>query len=158
MTYKKRCILYAVGLVLGTAVFFLGLLNLNGEGRKDVGQTEKQIEEERQYQLSVAASREQVQKELLERQNQQQAQEAQALRKQMEERQRHLQLFANNFVRDITYIKDSRANINLCFAYYWQSAQPAIVVSSSYGRGPAIATVPCEAVPPELLIVAKWAH
>lgn len=43
-------------------------------------------------------------------------------------------------VSSIQYIKDSRTG--LCFAYY-------------YGGGPALATVPCEAIPPKMLTVTK---
>jgi len=60
------------------------------------------------------------------------------------ERAQWLQSNANKVIGDIQYIKDPRTG--LCFAYYWGD--------TNFG-GPALATVPCEAVPPELLTVAK---
>ncbi len=62
-----------------------------------------------------------------------------------QERQ-HLQYNVNNIVGNIHYIKDPRTG--LCFAYYWGGAA---------NGGPALTTVPCEAIPPELLITAKIA-
>jgi predicted membrane protein len=50
----------------------------------------------------------------------------------------------NRAVGDIKYIRDPRTN--LCFAHY------------SLFSGDVLATVPCGAIPPELLTVAKWAH
>lgn len=50
---------------------------------------------------------------------------------------------ANRVVRNIQYIKDPRTG--LCFAYYYGG--------SAGGSG--LTTVPCEAIPPELLTVAK---
>ena len=55
-----------------------------------------------------------------------------------------LQPVANEVVSEIQYIKDRRTG--LCFAYHWRG--------SMYG-GPALATVPCEAIPAELLTVAE---
>ncbi|MFH1325842.1 MAG: hypothetical protein ABIH48_00025 [Candidatus Falkowbacteria bacterium] len=55
-----------------------------------------------------------------------------------------IQQNANEVVGNIQYIKDSRTG--LCFAYCW--------VGMANG-GPALATVPCDSVPPELLTVAK---
>lgn len=51
----------------------------------------------------------------------------------------------NSVVWSIAYIKDPRTN--LCFAYRWGG-------ESSHG-GPSLATVPCEAIPPQLLTVAR---
>ena len=52
---------------------------------------------------------------------------------------------ANEVVDSIQYIKDTRTG--LCFAYYWGGT----VIDG----GPALATVPCEAIPPQLLTTAK---
>lgn len=54
--------------------------------------------------------------------------------------QRLLQNTANQIVNNIWYVKDPRTN--LCFAYCY------------YLDGMALATVPCEAIPPHLLTVA----
>ena len=54
----------------------------------------------------------------------------------------HLQNTANWVVKEMLYIKDPRTNI--CFAYYRR-------------KGPTLATVPCEAIPPHLLGVAEVA-
>lgn len=51
---------------------------------------------------------------------------------------------ASDMIHEIVYIKDSRTG--LCFAYGW---------GGSANGGPALATVPCDAVPPELLTVVK---
>jgi hypothetical protein len=66
--------------------------------------------------------------------------------KEVRESQRleRLQSKANEVVHGILYFKDPRTN--LCFAYYWGGG--------SFG-GPALTTVPCDLVPPELLIVAE---
>ena len=63
-----------------------------------------------------------------------------------EENQRvqRLQANANEVVGSIQYIKDTRTG--LYFAYYWGGAG---------NGGPALATVPCEAIPPQLLVIAK---
>lgn len=58
-------------------------------------------------------------------------------------RARHLQADANEVIGSIKYFKDTRTG--LCFAYYW---------GGGGNGGPALATVPCEAVPPQLLTVA----
>ena len=56
-----------------------------------------------------------------------------------------LQDTANSVVRHIQYIKDPRTDI--CFAYhFWPGGLDGI---------PSIATVPCEAIPPDLLTTAK---
>lgn len=52
----------------------------------------------------------------------------------------------NEVVCNIQYIKDPRTG--LCFAYYW---------GGMANGGPALATVPCDSIPPHLLIVAKVA-
>lgn len=72
--------------------------------------------------------------------------EKQGAAKAREEAQRmqRLQENANEVVVNIQYIKDPRTG--LCFAYYWGGAA---------NGGPALATVPCEAIPPHLLTVAK---
>ncbi|MDP3769705.1 MAG: hypothetical protein U1A23_04915 [Candidatus Sungbacteria bacterium] len=58
-----------------------------------------------------------------------------------------LQVKANKMVRSIQYVKDARTDWPLCFAYYW---------GGGYDGGPALATVPCEAIPSHLLTtVAK---
>ncbi len=59
-------------------------------------------------------------------------------------REQILQANANEVVSDIQYIKDMRTG--LCFAYYWGGMPEG---------GPALTTVPCEAIPPQLLKVAK---
>lgn len=64
-------------------------------------------------------------------------------RQEKEQRQKDLQLTVNSVAGDILYIKDPRTDI--CFAYCWHGFN---------NGGPALATVPCEAIPPELLIVA----
>lgn len=50
---------------------------------------------------------------------------------------------ANKVVGLITYIKDPRTD--LCFAYLWDGES---------NGGPALATVPCTTVPPDLLNIA----
>jgi type II secretory pathway pseudopilin PulG len=47
----------------------------------------------------------------------------------------------DNVVSNIRYIQDPRTNI--CYAYYWGGG--------AYG-GPALTAVPCEKIPPELLV------
>ena len=59
-------------------------------------------------------------------------------------RVQRLQANANEVVGSIQYIKDTRTG--LCFAYYW---------GGMGNGGPALATVPCEAISPKLLTVAK---
>ena len=59
-------------------------------------------------------------------------------------RVQRLQANANEVVGSIQYIKDTRTG--LCFAYYW---------GGKSNGGPSLATVPCEAIPPQLLPVAK---
>ncbi|MCK5060055.1 MAG: hypothetical protein KAR00_02850 [Candidatus Pacebacteria bacterium] len=62
-----------------------------------------------------------------------------------EERQRARNIKYGIFViKTVEYIKDPRTNI--CFAYSW---------GGQYNGGQALSTVPCEAIPPELLTVAK---
>jgi hypothetical protein len=58
------------------------------------------------------------------------------------EHARHI--VANDIIGKIQYIKDPRTG--LCFAYFWKGAVDG---------GPALATVPCEAIPPDLLITAE---
>lgn len=58
------------------------------------------------------------------------------------QRAQRLQADANKVVVEIQYIKDPRTG--LCFAYM-----------SGLSGGMALATVPCEAIPPQLLTVAK---
>ncbi len=55
-------------------------------------------------------------------------------------RTQQLQLQTNHVVSEIQYIKDPRTD--LCFAYSW------------IGKGKTMATVPCEAIPENLLTVA----
>ena len=62
------------------------------------------------------------------------------------QRVQRLQADANEVVGSIQYIKDARTG--LCFAYYWYWG-------GAGNSGPALATVPCEAIPPQLLVVAK---
>ena len=70
---------------------------------------------------------------------------SEAVRAQEEnQRVQRLQAKANEVVDSIQYIKDTRTG--LCFAYYWGGAG---------NGGPALATVPCEAILHELLTVAK---
>lgn len=70
---------------------------------------------------------------------------SEAVRAQEEsQRVQRLQGNANEVVGSIQYIKDTRTG--LCFAYYW---------GGMANGGPALATVPCEAIPAELLTVAK---
>jgi len=57
---------------------------------------------------------------------------------------RRNQRLVNDMVRDIVYIKDPRTG--LCFAYKWGGAA---------NGGPALAMVPCESIPEELLITAQ---
>jgi len=54
------------------------------------------------------------------------------------------QATANRVVSGILYIKDPRSG--LCFAYYW---------GGQMNGGPALAAVPENAIPPELLLTAK---
>ncbi|MBI2473821.1 hypothetical protein HYV70_04695 [Candidatus Uhrbacteria bacterium] len=54
-----------------------------------------------------------------------------------------LQLFADQIVYQIQYLKDPRTN--QCFAYFWDGAG---------NGGPAFTAVNCESIPTELLIVA----
>jgi len=61
-----------------------------------------------------------------------------------DQRVQYLQARANKVVDNIQYIKDTRTG--LCFAYYW---------GGTTTDGSALASVPCEAIPPELLTVAK---
>jgi hypothetical protein len=61
-----------------------------------------------------------------------------------DQRVQRLQSDANKVVGMIQYIKDLRTG--LCFAYFWGGVD---------NGGPALATVPCEAIPPKLLTVAK---
>ncbi len=49
----------------------------------------------------------------------------------------------NEIVSGLQYVKDPRTN--LCFAYYLGVVQGGLVLT----------TVPCDAIPPELLTVAK---
>lgn len=51
---------------------------------------------------------------------------------------------ADDIVGGLRYIKDPRTG--LCFAYYWGGA---------YNGSPALATVPCELIPPHLLVTAS---
>ena len=51
--------------------------------------------------------------------------------------------WANRAVDSIQYMKDPRTS--LCFAYRWGT-------NSHDGPSLALATVPCEAIPPELLV------
>lgn len=67
--------------------------------------------------------------------------------KQVLERKKELQDTANDVVGSIQYIKDPRTG--LCFAYFWGG-------NGLYG-GPALATVPCEAIPTQLLTIANVA-
>lgn len=55
-----------------------------------------------------------------------------------------LQQTASDVASAIVYIKDERTG--LCFAYYW---------GGGVHGGPALATVPCEAIPTNLLTIAK---
>lgn len=61
-----------------------------------------------------------------------------------EEQTRLLQLSADEIVGKLHYIKDPRTG--LCFAYYW---------GGTANGGPALANVPCEAIPTNLLWTAK---
>lgn len=54
------------------------------------------------------------------------------------------QQMVNSIVWSIAYIKDSRTD--LCFAYRW---------GGDARGGPSLATVPCEAIPPNLLTVSR---
>lgn len=71
-----------------------------------------------------------------------------AYRKQQElqekEQAQYLQGQANRIVQGIQYIKDERTSV--CFAYYFAHYTDG---------GPALATVPCEAIPPRLLWVVR---
>ena len=60
------------------------------------------------------------------------------------QRVQYLQSKANEVVSGIEYIKDTRTG--LCFAYWW---------GGLYSHGKSIATVPCEAIPSNLLTVAE---
>lgn len=51
---------------------------------------------------------------------------------------------ARGVVGGIQYIKDARTG--LCFAYYW---------GGGLNGGPALATVPCEAIPTNILTVVE---
>lgn len=55
------------------------------------------------------------------------------------------QTYVNNITNAILYVMDSRTK--LCFAF----------ISGVFvmGGGPALATVPCEAIPPELLLIGE---
>jgi hypothetical protein len=55
------------------------------------------------------------------------------------------QKYANDAVSRFVYIKDPRTN--LCFVYFFQGG-------NSYG-GPALATVPEESIPKEMLFIAE---
>jgi hypothetical protein len=57
---------------------------------------------------------------------------------------RERQADVNAVVSGIQYIKDTRTNF--CFAYYWGGAA---------NGGPALATVPCDAIPSELIMVRE---
>ncbi len=54
-----------------------------------------------------------------------------------------MQVIVNDVVSRIQYIKDTRTG--QCFAYYWGGLGDG---------GPALATVPCEAIPSQLLTIA----
>ncbi len=54
-----------------------------------------------------------------------------------------LQEKANQVVSEIQYMKDPRTGV--CFAYYYWEG---------YNGGPALATVPCDSIPSDLLKVA----
>ncbi len=54
------------------------------------------------------------------------------------------QSIANRVVTGLQYIKDPRTGV--CFAYYWGGAANGV---------PALATVPCDNIPPGLLNVAR---
>lgn len=64
-----------------------------------------------------------------------------AHQKAQKEAGQHLQYTANSTINKIQYIKDPRTNI--CFALYWNAGSPAL------------ATVSCDSIPPELLSVAE---
>jgi uncharacterized membrane protein len=51
---------------------------------------------------------------------------------------------AEEVVSDLRYVKDERTGI--CFAYTWVG---------NYRGGPALTAVPCEQIPPNLLVVAE---
>ena len=55
-----------------------------------------------------------------------------------------IQATTGEVIGKIQYIKDTRTD--LCFAYYWGGAADG---------GPALATVSCEVIPSQLLMVAK---
>lgn len=65
----------------------------------------------------------------------------------LENERQESQRKANRTVSRFQYIKDPRTY--LCFAYF--------IREGGYSGGPALATVPCEAIPPELLIIANLA-
>jgi len=67
----------------------------------------------------------------------------------VEHRQKQAQMLATEVIDIITYIKDSRTGI--CFAYLWKTEW----VGGTYRGGPALACIPCESVPPELLTIAS---
>ncbi|PIT89279.1 MAG: hypothetical protein COU27_01185 [Candidatus Levybacteria bacterium CG10_big_fil_rev_8_21_14_0_10_36_7] len=56
--------------------------------------------------------------------------------------EKHLQPTANKIIGTVIYIKDPRTNV--CFAY-----------REELGYKESLATVPCESIPPELLVVAE---
>lgn len=56
------------------------------------------------------------------------------------------QLEADRVVGNILYIRDTRPHGDLCYAYYW---------SNLSNGGPALADVPCAAIPTELLVTAN---
>ncbi|MDA2922550.1 hypothetical protein MYX07_04780 [Patescibacteria group bacterium AH-259-L07] len=60
------------------------------------------------------------------------------------QRLERIQSIANKVIGNIEYIKNPRTG--LCFTYHWGG------IASG---GPALATVPCDSVPPELLTVTK---
>ncbi len=59
---------------------------------------------------------------------------------------RYNQNMANNVIRSITYVQDPRTTPPTCYAYFWKGR---------FDGGPALATVPCKAIPFELLTVAN---
>lgn len=64
---------------------------------------------------------------------------------------------AEEVINSIQYVKDSRTG--LCFAYYWGNVShdgPKIYWGNVSGpHNLALTTVPCDAIPPELLTVVK---
>ena len=52
--------------------------------------------------------------------------------------------FANNIVGRISYVRDPRGT-DLCYAFLWMGAASG---------GPALASISCRSVPPELLLTA----